>query len=107
MPSIACIEEFSDIGGDAKWGTGLGVPDAIPDIQQPNLVISGGAVASAATQYGLICLTIVHSIGAYVSFQQPGEGANAATTADRFRHPGEHWFILPVGTIISVLGAAS
>lgn len=107
MPSIACIEEFADVGGDAKYGSSLGVPDAKPNHKQTNLNISGAAATSAATQHTLICLTISHDIGAYVTFQYPGDDANVADAADRFRHPGEHWVTCPIGTIISILGAAS
>lgn len=94
------IEEHARVG---KGGTFGGQYDLVgePEVVQPLLSLSGGAVSSAVTAHPLIRFYIRHALGAHMT-----SNGDAPTTTSRFYGPGEYFRTFVPGTILKFIAAA-
>lgn len=93
------IEEHARVGKGGAFG---GQYDLVgePEVVQPLLSLSGGAVSSAATQHTLVRFYIRHALGAHMT-----SDGSAPSTTSRFYGPGEYFRTFPVGTVLKFIAA--
>lgn len=93
------IEEHAIIGRGGTFGTDHDLIGE-PDVVQPLLSLSGGAVSSQATQHRLVRFYVRSALGAHMT-----SNGDAVTTASRYYGPGEYFRTFVPGTVLKFIAA--
>ena len=93
------IEEHQIIG---KGGTFGGDHDlvGVPDVAQPLLLLTGGAVASLPTTHRLVRFYVRNALGAHMT-----ANGDAVDTTKPYYGPGEYFRTFAPGTVLRFIAA--
>lgn len=93
------IEEHRTIGSGGTFGTDHDLV-GVPDVTQPLLSLTSGAVASLPTTHRLVRFYVRNALGAHMT-----SDGSAVDTTKAYYGPGEYFRTFAPGTVLKFIAA--